>query len=61
MKIMNFFAKSKEKNKNGGFANFFLHASEREKEKVFMEAARRANEDQQNLVDRLNTPQQKAT
>lgn len=61
MKILNFFNRSKEKKKNGSFADFFLHASEQEKEKVFMEAAKRANEDQQNLVDSINKLQQKTT
>lgn len=61
MKILNFFTKSKGKVKNGSFADFFLHASEKEKEKVFMEAARKANEDQQNLVDSINKLQRKAT
>lgn len=32
-------------------AEFFLHATPKEKEKVFMEAARKANEDQRKLLN----------
>lgn len=61
MKIFSFLAKSKQKNKNSHFADFFLHASKKDKEKVFTEAARRANEDQRKLIDSINTFDQKTT
>ena len=61
MKLFNFFAKTKEKNKTGNFANFFLHASEKKKKRVFENAARQANEDQRILVENINELQQKTT
>ena len=60
MKMLSFLTKNKEKKANGSFADFFLHASEEEKERVFTEAARRANEDQRALVERVNKLKHKA-
>ena len=61
MKLFNFLTKTKEKNKTGSFADFFLNASEKEKKQVFEDAARRANEDQRTLVENLNKLQHKVT
>jgi hypothetical protein len=61
MKIFNFFTRNKEKKKTGNFADFFLHASDKEKKKVFIDAARRANEDQRSLVEHINELHQKTT
>jgi len=33
-----------------GFADFFKHSTPKEKERVFREAARKANEDQRKLI-----------
>ena len=61
MKIFNFFTKNKVKKREGSFADFFLHASDKEKKKVFLDAARQANEDQRSLVEHINEIQHKAT
>ena len=61
MKLFSFLAKKRKKNKIGSFAEFFLHASEKEKKRVFTDAARLANEDQRKLVESINKFQQKAT
>jgi len=61
MKIFNFFTKNKAKKQEGSFADFFLHASDKEKKRVFTDAARRANEDQRSLVERINELHQKTT
>ncbi|OGH88809.1 MAG: hypothetical protein A3J93_01830 [Candidatus Magasanikbacteria bacterium RIFOXYC2_FULL_42_28] len=61
MSIFSFFAATKEKQKTGEFARFFLHASEKEKKQVFKDAARRANEDQRALVKNVKELQHKAT
>ncbi len=37
---------------HGSFSSFFIHASDRERKRVFTEAARRANDDQRALFDR---------
>ena len=42
-------SKKIQKEKPGKFSDFFLHASEEEKIKVFREVARRANKDQQKI------------
>lgn len=49
-----FFSKkqSDAKNKSDELSHFLLHASEKEKQRVFIEAAHRANKDQQALVER---------
>ena len=61
MKIFNFFIKTGEKKKIGNFADFFLHASEKEKKRVFEDAAKRANEDQCALVENISKLKHKAT
>ena len=61
MKIFNFFTKNKAKKQEGSFADFFLHASDKEKKKIFTDAARRANEDQRSLVEHINEIQHKTT
>ncbi len=38
--------------KTDELSNFLLHASDKEKQRVFREAANRANKDQQELVER---------
>lgn len=50
--IGTFKKKFEKKESSGSFSNFFTHASDREKKRVFTEAARRANEDQRALFDR---------
>ena len=52
MNLFNIFRKSEEKDKSGRFSDFFLNASESKKEKVFKEAARRANEEQREVFER---------
>lgn len=52
MKLFNIFRKTKEAEKSGKFSDFFLHAPEKEKERVFREAARRANEEQREIFER---------
>lgn len=61
MSIFGFLTKTKEKKVVGSFADFFLHASEKEKKRVFEDAARKANEDQRALVENINKLQHKAT
>lgn len=64
LSILNFFTgiKSKIANVPGDtFADFFLHASDAEKRRVFTEAARRANEDQRSLVENINKLESKTT
>ena len=52
MRPLNLFRKSEQKGKPGRFSDFFLHASEKEKEKIFKEAARKANEEQREVFMR---------
>lgn len=52
MKLLNLFKKTKETGGTGRFSDFFLHASEKDKERVFKEAARRANKEQRELFER---------
>ena len=48
---MNIRSKKERKNKETGeFCDFFLHASPKEKERVFTDAARRANEEQREVL-----------
>ena len=61
MKLPSFFAKTKEKKREGSFADFFLHATDKEMKDVITKAAKRANEDQRSLVDKINRVEQKAT
>lgn len=49
MKLFNFFGKTEKAGKTGQFSDFFLHAPEKKREKVFREAARKANEEQQEV------------
>lgn len=50
MKVSDFFKKFKKGETKRSFSEFFLHASAEEKERVFTDAARRANEDQRALL-----------
>lgn len=52
MKLLNLFKKTKETREASRFSDFFLHASEKDKERVFREAARRANEEQREVFER---------
>jgi len=57
MKLFNFFIKNSKPQRTGRFSEFLLTASKQEKEKVFKEAAIRANEEQQKVYaeSRLKT------
>ncbi len=64
MILSNFLTKIKAtlvNQKNDSFAEFFLHAPEKEKKRIFEDAARRANDDQRVLVENINKLQRKAT
>ena len=61
MKLFSFFTKNKEKKREGSFADFFLYASDKEKKRVFTDAARRANEDQRTIVESINIIEPKTT
>ncbi len=52
MKLLNLFKKTEQKAKPGRFSGFFLSTSEREKEKILREAARKANEEQKEVFMR---------
>jgi len=57
MKLANLFKislKNKDDRKTGGFSGFFRNASDEEKKRVLMEAARRANEEQRELVKKYS-------
>jgi len=47
MKLLNLFKKAEKTEKPGRFSDFFLHAPEKKREEVLREAARKANEEQQ--------------
>lgn len=49
MKLFNLFKKNDAKERPGRFSDFFLHASEEEKGRVFKEAAHKANEEQREI------------
>ncbi len=49
MKLLNLFRKAEKTEKTGRFSEFFLHAPEKKKEEVLREAARKANEEQQEV------------
>ncbi|MBU3965347.1 hypothetical protein KJ695_04140 [Patescibacteria group bacterium] len=49
MSFLNFFRKTKYKEKSGKFSDFFLHTSDNEKKEVLKEAAHKANEEQREL------------
>jgi hypothetical protein len=61
VKLLKLFNKDKQKNSQSSFADFFLHASENEMKEVITEAARRANEDQRSLIEKIKTLDHKAT
>lgn len=50
MKLIDLFKKSGKKAKPGRFSDFFLNATEKEQKEVLKEAARKANEDQRELI-----------
>ncbi|HLB51207.1 MAG TPA: hypothetical protein VJL38_03465 [Patescibacteria group bacterium] len=54
MKLLDFFRKTEKADNPSRFSEFFLHASEKEKEKVFKEVARKANEEQREVFMRAN-------
>lgn len=61
MNIFKFFTKKQNKKQNYNFDEFFLHASEKEKQRIFTNVAKQANEDQKLLVEHLNSFEHKAT
>lgn len=61
MKFLHHLTNRSKKKQNSPFADFFLHASEEEKKKVFIEAAKKANEDQRALIESVNKLSQKTT
>ena len=54
-KILNKLNIFKAKSGSDSIADFFLHASEKEKMDVIKEAARRANEDQREVFKKFST------
>lgn len=52
MKFPFFNKKKKSISASDTLSQFLLHASEKEKQRVFLEAANRANKDQRELVER---------
>lgn len=52
VKLLDLSKKTKEIREASKFSDFFLHAPEREKERVFKEAARRANEERREVFER---------
>ena len=52
IKFFNLFRKAKKGEKSGGFSDFFLHTSEKEKEEILREAAHKANEEQREVFMR---------
>ena len=53
MNIFNIFKKKPKISENSGFAEFFAHATPKEKVKVFTKAAQMANDDQRKLVEEV--------
>ncbi len=53
MKILSIFKRTKTSETKRSFSDFFLHTSEQEKERVFIDAAQRANEDQRALLEQV--------
>jgi len=51
MKVLNIFTKNKIAKNSKNFADFFLHASNKDKKRVFKKAAKQANRDQRTLVE----------
>lgn len=52
-KLLTLFKKNKAKLKISNFSDFFLHASPQQQEKVILEAAKRANEEQREVFKKL--------
>ena len=50
MKFSFFWKKNDSGKKNDDLSQFLLHASDEEKQRVFVEAANRSNKDQQDVV-----------
>lgn len=61
MKLPKFLTMTKTQKSKSTFADFFLHASEKEMKDVITEAAKRANEDQRSLVEQINRLEHKTT
>jgi len=61
MKLPKFFIKMRVRKSEGSFADFFLHASPKEKRRVIEDAARRANEDQRAVSGKFNKVNHKTT
>lgn len=57
MKFSFFWKKNELDEKNDDLSYFLLHASEEEKQRVFIEAANRSNKDQQDVVELSKKPQ----
>ena len=53
MNLFKFFKKEPKVKENGNFAEFFLHATPKEKIEVFTKAAQLANEDQRKLMEEV--------
>lgn len=49
MSFLNFFRKTKYKEKSGKFSDFFLHTSDNKKKEILKEAAYKANEEQRDV------------
>jgi hypothetical protein len=52
MKLINIFKKSDKAKTTGSFSDFLLHASKNKKQEVFIETARKANEDQRKVFEK---------
>lgn len=50
MKLLKFIQRKSETKKYTSFSDFLLHASEREKNQVFVQAAEKANKEQRETV-----------
>ncbi len=61
MKLLSIFRKTGKIKETSSFSDFFLHSSQKEKFRVFQEAARRANEDQRELVEEYKRMRSKTT
>ena len=61
MKLADIFKKRATKRHTDSFADFFLNASDKEKIEVFEKAAKKANEEQRDLIENVNKLQHKAT
>lgn len=54
MKLLKLFRKAEKAEKPGRFSGFFLHAPEKKREEVLREAARKANEEQQEVFTKFH-------